>query len=56
MKKKCKYEGTHANMKEKTLRYPGHAELIQSMIDKHLFDKNNFDNTVSKLFNDWKLE
>ena len=44
------------NMKEKTLRYPGHAELIQSMIDKHLFDKNNFDNTVSKLFNDWKLE
>ena len=44
------------NMKEKTLRYPGHAALIQSMIDKHLFDKNNFDGTVSKLFNDWKLK
>jgi saccharopine dehydrogenase-like NADP-dependent oxidoreductase len=43
-------------MKEKTLRYPGHAALIQSMIDKQLFDKNNFDSTVSKLFNDWKLE
>ena len=27
------------NMKEKTLRYPGHATLMQSMIDKNLFDK-----------------
>ena len=43
------------NMKEKTLRYPGHAALIQSMIDKNLFDENNFKNTVQKLFNDWKL-
>ena len=44
------------NMKEKTLRYPGHALLIQSMIDKNLFDKNNFDQTVEKLFSEWKLE
>jgi len=44
------------NMKEKTLRYPGHASLIQSMIDKNLFDKNNFDHTVKKLFTEWKLE
>ncbi len=44
------------NMKEKTLRYPGHALLIQSMIDKNLFDKNSFDQTVEKLFSEWKLE
>ena len=44
------------NMKEKTLRYPGHAKLIQSMIDEGLFDNNNFDDTVKKLFKDWKLE
>lgn len=44
------------NMKEKTLRYPGHAKLIQSMINEGLFDNNNFDDTVKKLFKDWKLE
>ncbi len=44
------------NMKEKTLRYPGHAILMQSMIDKNLFDKNNFDHTVEKLFFEWKLK
>ena len=44
------------NMKEKTLRYPGHASLMQSMIDKNLFDKNNFDHTVEKLFTEWKLK
>jgi hypothetical protein len=26
------------------------------MIDKGLFDNNNFDDTVKKLFKDWKLE
>ena len=44
------------NMKEKTLRYPGHASLIQSMIDKNLFDENNFDQTVAELLSEWKLE
>lgn len=44
------------NMKEKTLRYPGHAELINSMINKGLFDEKNFENTINKLFKDWKLE
>ncbi len=44
------------NMKEKTLRYPGHASLMQSMIDRNFFDKNNFDLTVKKLFTEWKLE
>ena len=44
------------NMKEKTLRYPGHAKLIQSMIDDGLFNNKNFDKTINKLFKDWKLE
>jgi len=44
------------NMREKTLRYPGHALLIKSMIDKNLFDENNFDHTVKKLFSEWKFE
>ena len=44
------------NMKEKTLRYPGHASLIQSMIDKNLFDENNFDQTFAELLSEWKLE
>ena len=26
------------------------------MIDEGLFDKNNFDNTITKLFKDWKLK
>ena len=44
------------NMKEKTLRYPGHAKLIQSMIDDGLFNNKNFDKTINKLFKDWKLK
>jgi lysine 6-dehydrogenase len=38
------------NMKEKTLRYPGHALLIQSMIDKNLFDKNNLTKLLKNYF------
>ena len=44
------------NMKEKTLRYPGHAKLMQSMIDNGLFNNKNFDKTINKLFKDWKLK
>ena len=44
------------NLKEKTLRYPGHAQLIKAMINKGLFDEYNFENTIKKLFEDWKLE
>ena len=44
------------NMKEKTLRYPGHAKLIQTMIDDGLFNNKNFDNTINRLFKDWKLK
>ena len=43
-------------MKEKTLRYPGHAKLIQSMIDDGLFNNKNFDKTINRLFKDWKLK
>ena len=38
------------NMKEKTLRYPGHAKLIQSMIDDGLFNNKNFDKTINRTF------
>ena len=44
------------NMKEKTLRYPGHAKLMQSMIDDGLFNNKNFDKTINELFKDWKLK
>ena len=44
------------NMKEKTLRYPGHAKLIQTMIDDGLFNNKNFDSTINRLFKDWKLK
>ena len=44
------------NMKEKTLRYPGHAKLMQSMIDDGFFNNKNFDKTINKLFKDWKLK
>ena len=43
------------NMKEKTLRYPGHAEKIQSMVDQGLFNDNNIKETVDNLFDVWKL-
>ena len=43
------------NMKEKTLRFPGHTNLIQKMSDDGLFDDNNIDETSKKLFMDWKL-
>ena len=39
------------NMKEKTLRYPGHASKMKSIINKSSFDKS-----IQALLNDWKLE
>ncbi|TVQ87007.1 MAG: saccharopine dehydrogenase [Bacteroidetes bacterium] len=54
------------NMKEKTLRYPGHIHLIQALKTAGFFDKdpitiNNtairpIDFTSKVLINDWKLE
>ncbi len=55
-----------SNMKEKTLRYPGHIQLIQALKTAGFFDKtpvtiNNtairpIDFTSKILINDWKLE
>ena len=41
------------NMSEKTLRYPGHAELIKSYIQKGILQSEI---TIKKLFKDWKLK
>jgi saccharopine dehydrogenase-like NADP-dependent oxidoreductase len=53
------------NMKEKTLRYPGHIRLIQSLIASGFFGKESikigksevvpFDFTTKLLFDQWKL-
>ena len=43
------------NMKEKTLRYPGHAQLMQSLLDQGLFNKDRIKETSDNLFKDWKL-
>ena len=44
------------NMKEKTLRYPKHAQLMIDYRNKGLFDKDNIQETSRQLFEDWKLE
>ena len=44
------------NMKEKTLRYPRHAQLMENYRNKGLFDKDNIQETSRQLFEDWKLE
>jgi saccharopine dehydrogenase-like NADP-dependent oxidoreductase len=44
------------NMKEKTLRYPGHAQLMQSLFDQGLFHKDRIKETSNNLFKDWKLD
>ena len=43
------------NMKEKTLRYPGHIALIQEYINKGMFSKDNIKRTSKELFKAWKL-
>lgn len=50
------------NMKEKTLRYPGHAKLILALRESGFFSKKPFFNiipfefTSALLFKQWKLE
>ena len=44
------------NMKEKTLRYPKHAQLMIKYRNKGLFDEDNIQETSRQLFKDWKLE
>lgn len=54
------------NMKEKTLRYPGHIRLIEALIKSGFFDTTErmvngqrirpIDSTASILFDQWKLD
>ncbi|MCH7763641.1 MAG: saccharopine dehydrogenase NADP-binding domain-containing protein [Candidatus Marinimicrobia bacterium] len=44
------------NMKEKTLRYPGHGKLMKSYRDQGLFNTSNIEKTSKKLFKEWKLD
>jgi saccharopine dehydrogenase-like NADP-dependent oxidoreductase len=54
------------NMKEKTLRYPGHAELIIALRDAGFFDEEEIETSATKisprkfsskiLFHNWKLD
>ena len=43
-------------MKEKTLRYPGHAQLIQKMKDQGLFNMEIIEKTAKSLKKAWFLE
>ena len=45
-----------ANLKEKTLRYPGHAALMLDYRNQGLFDESNIEKTSKKLFQEWKLD
>ena len=44
------------NLKEKTLRYPGHAEMMLEYRNKGLFNDKNIDQTSKELFKAWKLD
>ena len=44
------------NMKEKTLRYPGHAELIQKLKNKGFFNPDVIEKNVENLKKEWFLE
>jgi len=44
------------NMKEKTLRYPKHADLMKDYKEKGLFNAENIHNTSEKLFKEWQLK
>jgi saccharopine dehydrogenase-like NADP-dependent oxidoreductase len=44
------------NLKEKTLRYPGHAELMLDYRNKGLFSDEKIAETSKRLFEEWKLD
>jgi len=44
------------NLKEKTLRFCGHANLIIEMKNKGLFNKKSIESTSQKLIEEWKLD
>ena len=43
------------NMKEKTIRYPGHAKLMTKYISEGMFSQLKIKDTVTELFEEWKL-
>ena len=43
------------NLTEYTIRYPGHCDLVKSMIEEGKFSKENIDHTCKELFELWKL-
>ena len=43
------------NLKEKTLRYPGHAAKMQDLSDAGFFNSKHVGHTAKVLFEDWKL-
>jgi len=43
------------NMREKTLRYPGHREQMIFLRDSGFFTKENLESTSKVLFDSWKL-
>jgi len=44
------------NMKEKTLRYPGHADVMKEFRDQGLFSESKIGKTSSDLFGEWHLD
>lgn len=44
------------NMKEKTIRYPGHAKLMKTYINEGRFSPEKIEDTATELFEEWKLE
>ncbi len=45
-----------SNMKEKTIRYPGHAKLMTRYIDEGMFNPEKIEDTLTKLFEEWRLK
>ena len=43
------------NMKEKTLRFPGHANLMQSLHKSGKFDPDQIEDTSKSLLKEWEL-
>lgn len=44
------------NLKEKTLRYPGHAKQMIALRDEGKFASNQLEQTCKELFEEWKLK
>ena len=44
------------NLKEKTLRYPGHANQMKEFRDAGKFEPDQLEQTLAELFEAWKLE